>query len=55
MLGMLGLGRIGGAMPRRLRRTRGIDGVGYHRQPQLSEVDDLAGRLDSSRRHASCG
>jgi 6-phosphogluconate dehydrogenase len=42
---MVGMGRMGGGMLRRLR-TRAIDVVGYDREPQLSEVDDLAGLVD---------
>jgi 6-phosphogluconate dehydrogenase len=39
-VGMVGLGRMGGNMLARLRE-RGVDAVGYDRDPQVSEVADL--------------
>jgi 6-phosphogluconate dehydrogenase len=39
-LGMIGLGRMGGNMVQRLR-ARGVEVVGYDRDPQRSEVADL--------------
>jgi 6-phosphogluconate dehydrogenase len=41
-LGMVGLGRMGGNMVERLR-AHGIEVAAYDRDPQLSEVADLAG------------
>jgi 6-phosphogluconate dehydrogenase len=40
VLGMVGLGRMGGNMVRRLRE-RGVEVVGYDRDPQLTEAADL--------------
>jgi 6-phosphogluconate dehydrogenase len=39
-IGMVGLGRMGGNMLERLR-ARGVDAVGYDRDPQRTEVADL--------------
>jgi 6-phosphogluconate dehydrogenase len=39
-VGMVGLGRMGGNMVQRLRE-RGVEVVGYDRDPQRSEVEDL--------------
>jgi 6-phosphogluconate dehydrogenase len=41
-IGLIGLGRMGGNMRSRLRRAE-IDVVGYDRDPQVSDVPDLAG------------
>jgi 6-phosphogluconate dehydrogenase len=41
-LGMVGLGRMGGNMSERLERA-GHEVVGYDRDPEVSEVPDLAG------------
>jgi 6-phosphogluconate dehydrogenase len=40
VLGMIGLGRMGGNMVQRLR-ARGVEVVGYDRDPQLTEAADL--------------
>jgi 6-phosphogluconate dehydrogenase len=45
-LGMVGLGRMGGNMVRRLR-ARGVDVVAYDHDPSRSEVDDLAALVDA--------
>ncbi|GGI07055.1 phosphogluconate dehydrogenase (NAD(+)-dependent, decarboxylating) [Egicoccus halophilus] len=45
-LGMVGLGRMGGNMTRRLR-DRGIEVVAYDRDPGLAEVADLAALVDA--------
>jgi 6-phosphogluconate dehydrogenase len=50
-LAMVGLGRMGGNMVERLR-TRGVEVVGYDRDPQLREVadlDELVGKLEAPR------
>ncbi|HIV57800.1 MAG TPA: decarboxylating 6-phosphogluconate dehydrogenase [Candidatus Stackebrandtia faecavium] len=50
-LGIIGLGKMGGNMRTRLRDA-GHDIVGYDTNPQLSDVEDLAGlvsRLDAPR------
>ena len=50
-IGMIGLGKMGGNMVERLRAA-GHDVVGYDRDPQLSDVDSLAGlveRLEAPR------
>jgi 6-phosphogluconate dehydrogenase len=39
-VGLVGLGRMGGNMLQRLR-ARGVDAVGYDRDPSLSDVEDL--------------
>jgi len=51
-LGMIGLGKMGGNMSRRLRR-RGHEVVGYDRDPQASDVDsleELVAALDGQER-----
>ena len=50
-IGMIGLGRMGGNMAQRLR-TAGHDVIGYDRNPEVSDVTDLAGlvaRLEAPR------
>jgi 6-phosphogluconate dehydrogenase len=46
VLGMVGLGRMGGNMLRRLR-SRGVDVVGYDRDPELTEVAGLRELVDT--------
>ena len=46
-IGMIGLGRMGGNMAKRLRRA-GHDVVGYARNPEgrdVASLEELAGRL----------
>jgi 6-phosphogluconate dehydrogenase len=45
-LGMIGLGRMGGNMVRRLR-ARGVDVVAYDHDPSRTEVDDLTALVDA--------
>lgn len=50
-MGMIGLGRMGGNMVQRLR-TAGHEVIGYDRDPEVSDVPDLAGlvaALDAPR------
>ncbi|SHJ49623.1 6-phosphogluconate dehydrogenase (decarboxylating) [Tessaracoccus bendigoensis DSM 12906] len=50
-IGMIGLGRMGGNMVQRLRAA-GHEVVGYDRDPEVSDVEDLAeliGRLEAPR------
>ena len=41
-MGMIGLGRMGGNMVERLRAA-GHEVIGYDRNPEVSDVADLAG------------
>ncbi|WP_190012322.1 NAD(P)-binding domain-containing protein, partial [Streptomyces griseoviridis] len=44
-IGLIGLGKMGGNMRERLRDA-GHDVVGYDTNPELSDVDSLAGLVD---------